>query len=159
VRIANDLFERGEWSADSAHSYFHSEAFFKSKSQIAVAARCFSLFDKSLVVKEVRNLFLGIKGNYHFLDDLGLWNETNKCFYSPLLHKHLFQLCCKQSDNTTQKLLLDQNQDWFEQVADVIATGFEHLDPTSTRRAGLRTKMRWVLRGGWKPSNESKIFF
>jgi len=100
VTITDDIFKRGEWSADSVERFLQSEAYFKDRVHLEIVNRCFSLFDNSVIVEEVRQLFLGIQRDSYFLDDLCLWNDTDKCFYSPLLHKHLFQLCCKkQSDN------------------------------------------------------------
>lgn len=115
MRIADDFFKR-EWSADLAQCYLHSEAYFKSEVHLEVVNRCFPRFDDPEVIKKVRKRFLGIPGDYHFLDDMGLWDDTNKRFYSPLLHKYLFQLCCKQGGDTEQKLLLDNTRDRLEQA-------------------------------------------
>ena len=129
-------FAEKNWNSPSIKHFLLSQEFFEGEVHKSVVDRCFkSVTDPYL--ESAMELLLGLvnKNSIGPLEDMGLWDPSTLSFCSPLLKQYLFQSCVAQFRYAQvapkEKILLANDVEWLESVAQVIETGLGSMHPTN----------------------------
>ena len=153
-------FAEKNWNSPSIKHFLLSQEFFEGE----VLDRCFkSVTDPYL--ESAMELLLGLvnKNSIGPLEDMGLWDPSTLSFCSPLLKQYLFQSCVAQFRYAQvapkEKILLANDVEWLESVAQVIETGLGSMHSTNFEMPKeLQLKMHLVFIGDFKLTRIENLY-